>query len=205
MNFRLTARDNRSPGAAVVDSDTTTVAVTDTARPFVVTSPNTAVSWTAASSETVTWNVAGTDEAPVSCADVDILLSTDGGASFPTTLLAATANDRSQSITVPDSPTTTTRLMIVFSTGIFFDVSNSDFSITPDGGGCLDDVVLTNDTVTGTEIFQAATSIAAGPNFAVADGGDATFRAGSQVLLRDGFSVATGGRFAAEINPGVCK
>ena len=205
MNFRLTARDNRAGGGGV-DSDTTTVAVTDAAGPFLVTSPNTAVGWTGGDTETVTWNVANTHVAPVSCADVDILLSTDGGRSFPTTVVAATANDGSQSITVPDVSTTTARLMVACSTGIFFDVSNSDFEIVPGGGGCLsDDAVLTSYTVTGTELFQAATSITAGPSFTVANGGDATFRAGSHIVLRNGFEVAVGGAFAAEISPGVCE
>ncbi len=45
LNFRLTARDNRLGGGGV-SSDSTTVPVTDTAGPFLVTSPNTAVSWT---------------------------------------------------------------------------------------------------------------------------------------------------------------
>ena len=205
MNFRLTARDNRAGGGGV-DSDATTVAATDSAGPFLVTSPNTAVSWTGGNSETVAWNVANTDAAPVSCADVDILLSTDGGASFPTTVVAATANDGSQSITVPDVSTTTARLMVACATGIFFDVSNFDFEIAPGGGGCLaDDAVLTSHTVTATELFQAATSITAGPSFTIANGGDATFRAGSHIVLRNGFEVAVGGAFAAEIAPGVCE
>ncbi|MGB6995044.1 MAG: 3-coathanger stack domain-containing protein, partial [Thermoanaerobaculia bacterium] len=65
--------------------------------------------------------------------------------------------------------------------------------------------VLSNQTVTATEVFQAEISITAGPNFTVANGGDATFQAGSMIVLKDGFSVATGGSFTAEIVPGICQ
>ena len=72
MNFRLTARDNRSGGGGVAD-DSTTVTVASSG-PFRVTSPNTAVTWNVGTSQTVTWNVASTDLSPVSCSSVDITL-----------------------------------------------------------------------------------------------------------------------------------
>ena len=74
-----------------------------------MTAPNTAVSWTAGDSETVTWDVAGTTSAPISCSQVDILISSDGGVTYPHEALTGTANDGSQAITVPGTiPTTTT-------------------------------------------------------------------------------------------------
>ena len=97
MTFRMTARDNRAGGGGV-DWAATTVTVNAAAGPFLVTSPNTAVSWAGNSSQTVTWNVAGTDAAPVSCANVAIDLSIDGGTTFPTILAASTANDGSESV-----------------------------------------------------------------------------------------------------------
>jgi hypothetical protein len=39
----------------------------------------------------------------------------------------------------------------------------------------------------------------------VANGGDATFQAGSMIVLKDGFSVATGGSFTAELVDGICQ
>jgi hypothetical protein len=77
----------------------------------------------------VTWNVAGTTANGVNCANVDILLSTNGGTTW-TTLLAATPNDGTQAVTIPNTPSTTCRIMIKGTNHIFFDVSNANFTIT---------------------------------------------------------------------------
>ena len=62
-------------------------------------------------------------------ADVAILLSTDNGLTFPTTLSVATPNDGSHAITVPNTPSTTARVMVVAVGNVFFDVSNVPFTI----------------------------------------------------------------------------
>ncbi len=129
MQFRFTARDNR-PGGGGLGFGTTVVAVTAAAGPFAVTSPNTAVTWTALSSQTVTWNVASTTAAPVSCASVSIAVSTDGGNAFPLIVLASTPNDGTQAITVPNVATTKARVRVACVGNIFFDVSNANFTIS---------------------------------------------------------------------------
>jgi len=131
MTFRVTARDNRAGGGGV-QNDTMTVSVTSTAGPFQVTAPNTAVSWAAGSGQTVTWNVASTTAAPVSCANVAILLSLDGGNTWPTTLLASTPNDGTEAVTIPlGTPATNQARVKVQAVGnVFFDVSNVNFAIT---------------------------------------------------------------------------
>jgi hypothetical protein len=136
MTFRVTARDNRSGGGGFA-TDTTTVTSRADAGPFVVTAPNTAVSWPEGSTQTVTWNVANTSAAPVSAANVRILLSTNGGTSFPTVLAASTPNDGSQSIVVPAGTTSTARVKVEAVGNIFFDLSNVNFQVTPGGGGNL--------------------------------------------------------------------
>ncbi len=133
MTFRVTARDNRSGGGGFA-TDTMLLNVRTDAGPFAVTAPNTAVSWPAGSSQTVTWSVANTQAAPVSCANVRILLSTDGGNNFPTVLAASTPNDGSQTIVVPSTPTSTARIKVEAVGNVFFDISNADFTITPGGG-----------------------------------------------------------------------
>jgi len=134
MNFRVTARDNRASGGGV-NSDSMVLNVTSTAGPFAVTSPNTAVSWSGGSSQTVTWSVANTNVAPVSCANVKISMSTDGGNTFPLTLAASTPNDGSQVISVPNVSTSGARVKVEGVGNVFFDISNANFSVTPSVAG----------------------------------------------------------------------
>ncbi|MFN8397566.1 MAG: M12 family metallo-peptidase [Bacteroidia bacterium] len=129
MRFGCYVRDNH-PGGGCGDNDTCTVRAVSTAGPFVVTAPNTAVTWPGTSTQTVTWNVANTTAAPVSCATVDIFLSTDGGNTFPTTLATGVPNNGTANVTVPNTPTTTARVMVKASANIFFDISNVNFTIT---------------------------------------------------------------------------
>ncbi|MCB2379685.1 M12 family metallo-peptidase [Hymenobacter sp. BT635] len=132
--FRLVARDNRVGGGGV-DYDSMNVVVVPTAGPFLVTFPNAALStplrWLAGTPQQVTWDVANTTAAPISAANVDIMLSTDGGRTFPTVLLANTPNDGKQQITVPANVgnTAAARIKVQASGNIFFDISNSDFAI----------------------------------------------------------------------------
>jgi hypothetical protein len=134
LNFRLTVRDNRPyvPGSTIGQTQFTdmTVTVSDTAGPFRVTSPNTNVSWPGGSSQTITWDVNNTTLPPISCANVTISLSTDGGQTFPTVLLASTPNDGSEIVTIPVTPTTTARVKVEAVGNVFFDISDSDFTIT---------------------------------------------------------------------------
>ncbi len=138
MTFRLTARDNRTGGSGV-NYASTTVTVNAAAGPFVVTQPNTAVTWTGNSAQTVTWNVAGTDAAPVSCANVAVDLSTDGGNTFSTSLAATTANDGSENLTIPNMPTTQARVRVSCVGNVFFDISNANFTIATGAGAVATD------------------------------------------------------------------
>jgi hypothetical protein len=130
LNFRLTTRDNQLPAGCTGEANMTVTTVA-TGNPFEVTAPTVSgLSFNGGSMQTVTWNVVGTTAAPISCANVDILLSTDGGLTYPTTILTATANDGTENITMPNITTTTARIMIRANGNIFFDISNNDFAIT---------------------------------------------------------------------------
>ena len=139
LNFRLTVRDNNPYVAGSTIGQTAftdaVVTVTNTAGPFALTSPNSAVSWGAGTSQTVTWSVNGTNAGSVNCANVNILISHDGGNTF-STLLSNTPNDGSEVITVPNVNGTTNRMKVESVGNIFFDISNTNFTIgTPPACG----------------------------------------------------------------------
>lgn len=129
INFKLTVRDNDASGGQT-DSDQMTATVNTAAGPFTVTSQNTSgISWDAGTTETVTWNVAGTTANNVNEANVNILLSTDGGVNFDTVLASNTPNDGSHSITVPNVVSSNCRIMVEAANGIFFNVNSNRVSI----------------------------------------------------------------------------
>ncbi len=128
LKFRLTVRDNKAGGGGV-DYKQINFAVDGNSGPFLVSVPNTAVTWQGGTSQTVTWSVANTSASPVSCSNVKILLSTNGGNSFDNVILASTANDGSEVITVPGTPTTQARIKVEAVGNIFFDISNVNFTI----------------------------------------------------------------------------
>ncbi|NNK82880.1 MAG: T9SS type A sorting domain-containing protein [Flavobacteriaceae bacterium] len=128
LNFRLTVRDNVA-GGGTNNSDDVVVTVNGTAGPFVVSSPNTNVTWNADSFETVTWDVAGTTSNGVNASNVDIFLSTDGGDTYPITLASGVTNDGSHDIVVPNNQGSQNRIMVRGENHIFFDISDTNFTI----------------------------------------------------------------------------
>ncbi len=129
MDFRVTVRDNFQGSGCTVQDDVNIIVDGDSG-PFTLTAPNIATSWNADATETVTWNVANTTNAPIFCSFVDILLSTDGGLTYPITLASQVPNDGQQDVIVPYHPTTTARVMVKAYKSIFFDISNQNFTIT---------------------------------------------------------------------------
>ncbi|AZJ36894.1 reprolysin-like metallopeptidase [Tenacibaculum singaporense] len=129
LDFALTVRDNHSGGGSSARDDIK-VTVTD-AEAFTVTSPNSAVSWGAGSTQTITWNKGTTDLAPINCANVNIKLSTDGGLTYPITLKSNTPNDGSEDVIIPDNPTTSARILVEAADNIFYNVNNSNLTIFP--------------------------------------------------------------------------
>lgn len=140
LTFRLTVRDNAAGGGGV-DHSTVVHQVTTSAGPFAVTSQNTPTDWAGNTEQTVTWDVAGTTAAPVSCPDVGIFYSDSGFPNFSGTILvASTPNDGSETITAPNSSTSTGRVMVKCTSNIFFDINNADISITT-GAICGDSIL----------------------------------------------------------------
>ena len=170
MNFRLSVRDNRLNGAAITNNDVlVAINVVNTTIPFAVTYPNTTVSWTTTSAQTVTWDVASTTASPISCANVNILLSTDGGYTYPYTLATNVPNSGSAVITTPSVLTTTARVKVEGAGNIFFDISNANFTIV--GGSSVLTSLSTNSI--------SPTNICAGASQNVSFSGDGPANAGN--------------------------
>lgn len=153
MTFALTVRDNRTPNGGQTSRQNTTVALSNSAGPFVVTSQNTdGISFAPGSTQTITWNVAGTASAPISTANVKILLSTDGGLTYPTVLLASTANDGSESITLPNTASPFCRIMVQAIGNVYYAVNAKTFAV-------------------GYTVTNACVPYTLAPNVAIPDGG----------------------------------
>lgn len=131
LNFKCTVRDNNPAGGAAVWQEVG-FRSTGTAGPFLVTTPNTpGIAWEGGTYAEVAWDVANTDGNLVNCQAVNIRLSTDGGYTYPYTLLTETPNDGMAMVPVPDIQTDSARVRIDGAHNIFFDISNSNFSISP--------------------------------------------------------------------------
>lgn len=156
LNFRFTVRDNKAGGSGN-NSDDAVITVNSTAGPFAVTSQNAATTYAGGSSQTVTWDVAGTTANGVNTANVDILWSTDNGNTW-TTLLSATPNDGSQAVTIPNVSTTTGRIMVKGSNHIFFDVNNANISVNA-GSGTPDTVSPTAPTLAASGTTSTSTNL----------------------------------------------
>ena len=129
LNFRLTVRDNDTRGGQTA-VDNMFISTTTAAGPFLVTSQNTiGTTWDQGATETITWDVAGTTANGVNTANVNILLSTDGGLNFDTVLVNNTPNDGSQNITVPSFSASNCRVMVEAVGNIFFNINTEKFSI----------------------------------------------------------------------------
>ena len=161
MNFKVSVRDNRSNGGAV-NSDDMQLNVSSAAGPFTVNQPSNV---NTSSTQTVTWNVANTNNAPVSCTNVKISLSTDDGVNFSSILANSTPNDGSETITIPGTPSQVGRIKVEAVGNVFFNISprfvingaaNSTptiSSFSPGSGG-----VGTTVTITGTN-FVSPTNV----------------------------------------------
>lgn len=133
LTFKLTVRDiYQGNGCFLIPDDTVHLDVINTGGAgFAVTSQafpgNIYPGYTPL---TVTWNVAGTDAAPINAANVDIYLSDDGGYNWPYHL-GTFINNGTASVILPNPDTTisSARLKIKGTGNVFFNVNKSNFSL----------------------------------------------------------------------------
>ena len=128
LKFRLTTRDNGSP-TGQFDFDEMMIAVQNTNKSFNVTSHQTTQTLFAGESTTITWDVADTNLAPINTDFVNILISEDGGITFPTTIASNVPNNGSFSSIVPNLTTTEARIKIEAVDNIFYNINKTNLTI----------------------------------------------------------------------------
>lgn len=131
IHFRLVASDVRLDGGAYRSAQTR-VRVAAEHGPFVNTTPATA--WTFPEAE-VTWSVAGTDQPPIGCSDVEISVSVDRGETFEYVLTAQTPNSGSAIVEPPPVIENNAIVRVMCATGIFL----ADATVSIDGTQCSSD------------------------------------------------------------------
>lgn len=135
MRFRCLYRNIRNNKGCVTIPDeliTLTAVANSTGAGFRVTSQGTAgISYTGGSTQTITWNVVSTNAAPVSAANVDIYMSTNGGTAWQY-LVGTYPNTGTASVVVPNPATnsTATRFKVKGANNVFFNVNSNNFTVT---------------------------------------------------------------------------
>jgi hypothetical protein len=128
MNFRLTVRDG-NPGAGGITSQDTAISLATGTGPFLVTSQEVTGTLEGDAPLEITWDVAGTDGPTIGTAQVQIALSTDGGFTYPHVLAAATPNDGTEGVLLPNVSTDQARIKVSAVGNVFFDVNLADQAI----------------------------------------------------------------------------
>lgn len=124
LNFDITVRNN-NPLDPQTNRDATVITVNATSGPFQITAPTFGQSLSSGSTANITWDVAGTDQAPINTTNVNIKLSTDGGQTF-TIIAANTANDGSEQIMIPAGSTSANAFIMIEAVGnVYYAVSPS--------------------------------------------------------------------------------
>ena len=169
LDFRLTARDNVG-GVATAD---TRLQVVETPDQFEVTTfETTGQTFNNTGPLTVEWNVAGTDSAPINCAQVDIELMTLAPLYAAYTLYPlamATPNDGIESVNIVPATDShpRARIRVKCSDNVFYALSKADFAISGSGPGNFDDtafdVVFSNNLTVGTIAPQCLRNVSCAP------------------------------------------
>ncbi len=132
LTFRLTLRDILlGNGCFLIPDDTIHLDVIYTGAGFTVTSQGSAGQYHIGNSpEKITWNVVGTNTAPINAPDVDIYLSLDGGNNWQYHL-GTFPNNGSAVVTLPnpDTDTHAARIKVKGHDHIFFNVNAADFTV----------------------------------------------------------------------------
>jgi len=125
MAFKLVVQDSYN----VAQSDSVKVQVQRTGSRFALNMPRS--QYTLGATHEIYWNVANTNQAPINCDSVDVLLSVNSGYTFTRLLSENVPNTGKASITIPVDlgATSRARFKIRCSDNIFFAISYRNFSL----------------------------------------------------------------------------
>ena len=135
LQFRLTARDNKMGGGGVCYGISNITI--DNLGPFLVTYPDISnIVWNVNTLQTITWDLGGTDQSPIACDSVRILISYNSGNTY-SVLVNSTPNDGAELILVPTLAATnnTCRIKIESIGNVFYDIGNNNFTISTSNPG----------------------------------------------------------------------
>ncbi len=134
LNWGVTVRDRRTENNSPVGQiaqDKIRVTVVENSTPFKIISQNVSTTlWGTGGNEKIEWIVGESFNMPINTKTISILLSIDGGETFPIKLLSNTPNDGEAYISVPENiSTSNARIKIVAENSIYFAVNLVDFKI----------------------------------------------------------------------------
>ncbi|TMP37341.1 reprolysin-like metallopeptidase [Pseudoalteromonas rubra] len=146
LDFRLVVRD----GQGGVSDDAMQVSVVGNEQGFAVTLPDSSSQWRG-NTQLVKWHTAGTERAPVSCENVDILLSKDGGKTFDIELAKRIPNSGQSEVKLSNISTEQARIQVKCHDNIFFAVNSGNFSVNADASGDVAPVITGHKPLSLTE------------------------------------------------------
>lgn len=197
LKMRFSARDKNSGGNGYSEEMLTLDVVN--AGPFLITSQNSSTNWTGngANKATIKWSVNNTNKAPLNISKVRILLSTDGGNSFPIVLADNINNNGTYEIVIPSVNTTKGRIKIEpMGNHLFFDINNANIKIE---SNCPSNLTLSGNAASGVQLASNKIS----STQVIKSGRDVTYSAGKSIELNpkngSGFEVSEGAVFKTEI------
>jgi subtilisin-like proprotein convertase family protein len=127
MQFMCTLRD-WDPEGGTLDWDLVQLDVAGDAGPFTV--GDISGTYEVGDQIEINWDVAQTDQAPVSCGRVDIYMSEDGGFTYPHLLAESVPNSGTLTLNAPNIPTDNAKIKVKGHDNFFFNISGSTFGIS---------------------------------------------------------------------------
>jgi hypothetical protein len=149
IDMRFIARGTDPNGISGVSYEDVTITVAGNSGPFEITTANTPTAYLPNEAVDIEWSVANTNAAPVSCSNVNILFSTNGGDTYPITLASNTPNDGIQNVNMPSVGTEEGRIKIEAVDNIFFTINKENIAIisdcVPNSSSIINDESVTAD------------------------------------------------------------